>query len=368
MENHRNFRRPLALLLLLVFITPILLGALGDKTFDGDVTLNGLTLNATRDYYLTQMGDYALAFQSQATGWTSELSLFANDGDASDNVLFRAFATGIPTDIIPQESLIMGYRTGIGYVIASSNLAPGVDYPITIDAFASGANPQLVCNTDGTVSLNAGFSGDVEFDGDVKLTTVGKGIKLTGTEGEIWIYPCTNPVTLDRGIKIPILAYGSAHFMTVNDDGIINFINSSTVGDIDSVWSDVADDVSGLVAAAGDTLDATSADSTVPWQVDTTAAPTVEGRAIWDSDDDRLAVGDGTNTLTMISVQGSLPTSASDTGVAGHVAFDSKYMYRAVATNTWKRVELATWTDSALLLPTGDVILLPTGDYLLLSE
>ena len=71
------------------------------------------------------------------------------------------------------------------------------------------------------------------------------------------------------------------------------------VGDISSVWNDSTGDVSALTAAAGDSFNASAADSTIPWEVDTTAAPTTEGMAIWDSDDDILTIGDGAATVYM---------------------------------------------------------------------
>ena len=37
------------------------------------------------------------------------------------------------------------------------------------------------------------------------------------------------------------------------------------------------------------------------------------------------------------------PSSASDTGTTGDIAWDSNYIYVCVATNTWKRVAIATW-------------------------
>jgi hypothetical protein len=37
------------------------------------------------------------------------------------------------------------------------------------------------------------------------------------------------------------------------------------------------------------------------------------------------------------------PSSASDTGTAGDVCWDSGYVYVCVATDTWKRAELLTW-------------------------
>jgi hypothetical protein len=37
------------------------------------------------------------------------------------------------------------------------------------------------------------------------------------------------------------------------------------------------------------------------------------------------------------------PSSATDTGTAGEVAWDSSYIYICTATNTWKRVAISTW-------------------------
>lgn len=37
------------------------------------------------------------------------------------------------------------------------------------------------------------------------------------------------------------------------------------------------------------------------------------------------------------------PASASATGVAGQIAYDSSYIYVCTATNTWKRAAIATW-------------------------
>lgn len=37
------------------------------------------------------------------------------------------------------------------------------------------------------------------------------------------------------------------------------------------------------------------------------------------------------------------PTTATSTGVAGNIAYDSSYLYVCVATGTWVRTPLATW-------------------------
>jgi len=45
------------------------------------------------------------------------------------------------------------------------------------------------------------------------------------------------------------------------------------------------------------------------------------------------------NLITLTSA----PSTASSTGVAGQIAYDSGHVYICVATNTWKRATLSTW-------------------------
>jgi len=45
-----------------------------------------------------------------------------------------------------------------------------------------------------------------------------------------------------------------------------------------------------------------------------------------------------------IAVQNSkTPSSASDTGQAGQICWDTDYLYVCVASNTWKRIALSSW-------------------------
>lgn len=64
------------------------------------------------------------------------------------------------------------------------------------------------------------------------------------------------------------------------------------------------------------------------------------------------------------------PTSASDTGTQGDIAWDEDYIYVCISTNTWKRVAISTWAEGTdyLLLETGDYLLLETGDKLYLEN
>ena len=47
---------------------------------------------------------------------------------------------------------------------------------------------------------------------------------------------------------------------------------------------------------------------------------------------------------TSIRLRQSLtPSSASDVGAAGQIAWDANYIYVCVATDTWKRVAIGSW-------------------------
>ena len=85
-------------------------------------------------------------------------------------------------------------------------------------------------------------------------------------------------------------------------------------GDITDVWGCATGNCDALTAAAGDSFDAGSADSTDPFQEAATAGPTVEGRAIWDSDDDILEVGDGAEAVPLNVIPLLLSDSAGRTG------------------------------------------------------
>lgn len=44
-----------------------------------------------------------------------------------------------------------------------------------------------------------------------------------------------------------------------------------------------------------------------------------------------------------LNIASSAPTSSTDTGSTGDIAWDSNYIYICTATNTWKRLSIATW-------------------------
>lgn len=49
------------------------------------------------------------------------------------------------------------------------------------------------------------------------------------------------------------------------------------------------------------------------------------------------------NGVPVVTKQAGVPSSASDTGKAGSMAWDDNYVYVCTATDTWKRAALSTW-------------------------
>lgn len=50
----------------------------------------------------------------------------------------------------------------------------------------------------------------------------------------------------------------------------------------------------------------------------------------------------GTVSANLI-VNSSAPANSSANGLAGHIAYDSDYIYICTANNTWKRASITTW-------------------------
>ena len=67
----------------------------------------------------------------------------------------------------------------------------------------------------------------------------------------------------------------------------------------------------------------------------------VEGEPLYATDTKELYIHDGTKYIPLIT--NATPSSASDSGVKGQIAWDSNYIYICSATDTWLRVAIATW-------------------------
>jgi hypothetical protein len=59
------------------------------------------------------------------------------------------------------------------------------------------------------------------------------------------------------------------------------------------------------------------------------------------TDTNEVYIHDGTEFVPIITNR--TPSSATDTGIKGQVAWDSSYIYVCVATDVWKRTALSSW-------------------------
>ena len=149
------------------------------------------------------------------------------------------------------------------------------------------------------------------LNGAEKLSTTASGVTITGS-----------------------LTAGGLTYPTVNG-------NSGQI-----LTSDGAGNVTWQDGGSGNTQ--VSISDTIP------AGSASAGDLWWESDTGRLKIYyQDTDSAQWVDVNPPLrqdriastgaPSSATDTGVAGDIRYDSGYVYIAVATNTWKRAALTTW-------------------------
>ena len=211
----------------------------------------------------------------------------------------------------------------------------------------------------------------------------------------------SNSVTLTGGLTSNVLSFSTTTGSQLNSSGLIiasstgfavnNTSNTATVAEFSFASGCILKDngnntrlstistgvtVSGILTAGGLTYPNTNGTSgdvltsdgagNVAWQAggsgntqvsisDTIPAGTASaGDLWWESDTGRLKIYyQDTDSSQWVDVNAPLrqdriastgaPASASSTGVAGDIRYDSGYVYIAVATNTWKRAALTTW-------------------------
>ncbi len=72
-----------------------------------------------------------------------------------------------------------------------------------------------------------------------------------------------------------------------------------------------------------------------------------QGEPCWTTDTHLFYIGDG-STAGGIFVGPALrvvtaPATSTSTGVSGTIAFDNDYIYRCIATDTWRRASMSDW-------------------------
>ena len=321
-----------------------------DSTNDIDFTVTGVlddlnTLGAPSldSQFLVATGVGAFAYESGATARTS-LGVDAAGTDNSTNVtlagtpnyltLAGQAITLTKLDISDDTNL----TAGTGLTLSTNTLAIDLDELTTETAIASGDFIGMVditdsgsgkitfANFESALSLTESQISDLTHTVDTNTTyTAGTGLTLTGTvfsnnlgatieTGEITDGTILNAdlanstvsyggITLSLGGTDATPAFNLADATSLPKGG---FANSGTLS-FDWADSEVADDLtlSGAAISA----------STLTLTQSTTAAPTAEGRVEWDTDDNRLVVGDGASTQTFYS--GAHTTDTNTTYTAG---------------------------------------------------
>lgn len=67
----------------------------------------------------------------------------------------------------------------------------------------------------------------------------------------------------------------------------------------------------------------------------------IEGEPYYTNDTNELYIHNGTAYIPLIT--NSTPSSASDTGTKGQIAWDTNYLYICTDTDQWRRIAHATW-------------------------
>lgn len=168
-------------------------------------------------------------------------------------------------------------QTGTGVIRRFINLT---DTPST---YSGQGSKNVRVNSGGTaLEFTSGGTGDLLADGTIPLTS----------NWDVGNYDITlKSLTGDGTIEGATITEGGV--AVYNDDEMDEF------SELDSIVTDkslvnMADGATWLgVHTYG------GATTVIPWKVDATAAPTVEGQAIWESDTDELTVGDGAASIVI---------------------------------------------------------------------
>lgn len=67
----------------------------------------------------------------------------------------------------------------------------------------------------------------------------------------------------------------------------------------------------------------------------------VQGEPLYATDTGEVYIHNGTKFVPIITNR--TPSSATDTGIKGQVAWDSSYIYVCVSDDAWKRTALSSW-------------------------
>lgn len=216
--------------------------------------------------------------------------------------ILGAFSVNCTTDFTAPPAGARGNLLQINGVMYRLTDAATAD---TTDVWTNGTSPETgLIHTPGTGlkvrAITAGLdlfhlhsTGQVEAAWQLKIADQANWAPLLITaRNAAPLSPQTNELYVDDGTNTSSGAPGWRQY-----DGVawkdMGALGGEGTGDIESVWTDTAGDVSAMTAGAGDTFDATNADSSVPVPVGAAETVDAEGEMAYDTTDGVLVVYDG---------------------------------------------------------------------------
>lgn len=175
--------------------------------------------NGTQDYKFTGRTN-TLGLQSQGAGLSSNLELYAKDGDATDNVGYVVWGKGVPSDVTSSEYLETAYKAASNtYDINVQNIGGGTLRPMRL---YTGTNTrQLILGTGGNVGIGTDLTGAsaklAVIGGNLGVGTItpGTALDVNGTSRMTGFQLTTNPST--------------GYVMVTNSVGIGTWMAASTL-------------------------------------------------------------------------------------------------------------------------------------------
>jgi len=235
------------------------------------------------------------------------------------------------------------------------NIPTATDVGLSIEAAAAQSANLFELTTNGGTAgdvFKVDSAGDITASGDIRITEMNKGFFAPYSYGF--------NVTSSTGATNTLRMYGGSGYAIINGlagNGLKLFSANGVIIGNDTTFSGDITQTTTLSAATGNeaahTLNytvnkATSGDDTgLLISMTDTASPgtslpldiQVGGTSVLKVD----SAGDITTSGDLIISSPTVPASASATGTAGTISWDSSYIYICTATNTWKRVAIATW-------------------------
>jgi hypothetical protein len=201
-------------------------------------------------------------------------------------------------------------------------------------ASAGGANTQVQFNDGGSLAGNSNLTfnkttsnltltGNIIVTGSISATG---NANVTGTANVGNVYS-TGTITSVGNLTAGNIS--ATLGTTAMKDG--TFSNSAVIANTGYLKLNTVTDNSKFVAFQGPN---SIGSSYILWQLPNTAGSV--GQFLTQD-------GNGIMNWGNVTISSTVPTTASDTGTAGQIAYDSTYVYICIATNTWKRAALSTW-------------------------